>query len=94
LQRALDGHLPLAMAGPARFGDDTAGTPTMAAGACDTEKPCWKVTCPRPWQVGQLVGLVPGAAPLPEQVPQRSLLGIRICVSVPKAASSKEISRL
>ena len=58
------------------------------------KKPCWKVTWPAPRQVGHVVGFVPGAAPLPEQEEQVSALGIRICVSVPKAASSKEISRL
>ena len=39
------------------------------------KKPCWKVTWPAPRQVGQVVGLVPGAAPLPEQVAQ--VLGAR-----------------
>ena len=58
------------------------------------KKPCWKVTWPAPRQVGQVAGFVPGAAPLPEQEEQVSALGIRSCVSVPKAASSKEISRL
>jgi len=43
------------------------------------------------WQV---VGRVPGAAPLPEHVEQVSARGMRICVSVPNAASSKETSRL
>ena len=58
------------------------------------KKPCWNVTWPAPRQVGQLVGFVPGAAPLPEQEEQVSARGMRSCVSVPKAASSKEISRL
>ena len=58
------------------------------------KKPCWKVTWPAPRQVGQVTGSVPGAAPLPEQVSQRSARGMRICASVPNAASSKLRSRL
>ena len=40
------------------------------------------------------MGLVPGAAPLPEHVPQASARGIWMWVSVPKAASSNVSSRL
>ena len=58
------------------------------------KNPCWNVTCPEPRHVGQVVGRVPGAAPLPEHVEQASARGMRIWVSVPNAASSKEISRL
>jgi len=58
------------------------------------KKPCWNVTCPEPRQVGQVVGRVPGAAPLPAHVEQVSARGMRIWVSVPNAASSKETSRL
>jgi hypothetical protein len=58
------------------------------------KKPCWKVTWPAPRQVGHLDGWVPGAAPVPAQAVQVSERGMRICASVPKAASSKETSRL
>ena len=58
------------------------------------KKPCWNVTCPRPPQEVQVVGVVPGAAPLPWQVAQGSARGIWMCVSVPKTASSKLSSRL
>ena len=58
------------------------------------KNPCWNVTWPAPPQVVQVVGLVPGAAPLPPQAEQVSERGIWMWVSVPKAASSKEISRL
>ena len=58
------------------------------------KKPCWNVTWPAPRQVGQVAGCVPAAAPLPEQVAQRSARGMRSCVSIPKAASSNETSRL
>ena len=34
----------------------------------------WDST-PRPWQRGQTFGLVPGFAPVPEHVPQRSVVG-------------------
>ena len=45
-------------------------------------------------QVLQVVGLVPGFAPLPLQVSHSSIAGMRMRVSVPRAASSREISRL
>jgi hypothetical protein len=38
------------------------------------------------------LALVPGLAPLPWQVSQLSQVGMRICVSLPKAASSSVIS--
>ena len=40
------------------------------------KKPCWKVTWPAPPQAAQVVGVVPGAAPLPWQVAQASARGI------------------
>jgi hypothetical protein len=58
------------------------------------KNPCWNVTCPDPRHVGQAVGFVPGAAPLPEQAEQVSARGMRIWVSVPNTASSKVRSRL
>ena len=58
------------------------------------KNPCWNVTWPAPPQAEQVVGLVPGALPLPRQVPHVSARGIWMCVSVPKAASSKVSSRL
>jgi len=56
------------------------------------KKPCRRCTVPLPLQLGQVLALVPGLAPLPWQVSQVSQLGMRICVSLPPAASSSEIS--
>jgi hypothetical protein len=56
------------------------------------KKPWRKCTVPLPLQVGQVLALVPGLAPLPWQVSQLSQLGMRICVSLPWAASSRLIS--
>ena len=47
---------------------------------------------PLPLQVGQALALVPGRAPLPWQTSQLSQLRLRICVSLPRAASSSVIS--
>ena len=47
------------------------------------KKPCWARTLPRPWQVVQLVGPLPGAAPEPSQVSQVTEAGILILVSLP-----------
>ena len=58
------------------------------------KKPCCMRTWPWPWQVGQVVGEVPGLAPVPWQVSHSSIVGMRMRVSVPRAASSSEISRL
>jgi hypothetical protein len=58
------------------------------------KNPCWNVTWPRPPQDAQVVGEVPGAAPLPWQVAHGSARGIWMWVSVPKTASSKPRSRL
>ena len=61
---------------------------------CCTLKKPWRIcTEPLPPQVVQVLGLVPGLAPLPWQVSQLSQLGMRICASLPLAASSREISR-
>ena len=56
------------------------------------KKPWRMCTVPLPLQVVQVFGLVPGLAPLPLQVSQLSQLGMRICVSLPRAASSSVIS--
>ena len=56
------------------------------------KKPWRMCTVPLPLQVVQVLGLVPGLAPLPLQVSQVSQLGMRICVSLPRAASSSVIS--
>ena len=49
---------------------------------------------PVPWQSGQVWGEVPGFAPLPLHIGQVSQLGTSILVSLPKAASTKLISKL
>ena len=49
---------------------------------------------PEPWQVSHVFGDVPGFAPEPLQVSHVSIVGMRILVSVPRAACSSEISRL
>ncbi len=56
------------------------------------KKPWRKCTVPDPLQVEQTLGEVPGFAPVPWQVSQLSQLGMRICVSLPMAASSSVIS--
>ena len=56
------------------------------------KKPWRRCTVPAPLQLGQVLALVPGLAPLPWQVSQLSQLGMRICVSLPAAASSSVIS--
>ena len=53
---------------------------------CDTR---WR---PRPPHAGQVFGFVPGSAPLPSQVSQRSSREIAIGASTPKAASRNAIS--
>ncbi len=58
------------------------------------KKPCEMRTVPEPWQVSQVLGCVPGFAPEPLQTSQVSMVGMRILVSVPRAACSSEISRL
>ena len=56
------------------------------------KKPWRRCTVPEPWQVVQVLALVPGLAPLPWQVSQSSQDGMRICASLPRAASSSVIS--
>ena len=61
---------------------------------CTEKKPCCMRTWPCPPQVVQLTGCVPGRAPEPLQVSQVDCTGMRILVSVPLAASSKDTSML
>ena len=58
------------------------------------KKPCDMRTLPAPPQVPQVLALVPGLAPEPEQVSQVSQLGTRISVAKPSAACSSVISML
>ena len=55
----------------------------------------WRIerTSPRPLHCGQVVGSVPGLAPLPPHVSQRWRTVNSISFSVPWTASSKEIRR-
>ena len=72
----------------------TRPAPPQLPHVCATvKKPCWKRTCPRPWQRGQVAGAVPAADPLPPQASQRSWRGICTVVSAPRADSSNVISR-
>ena len=67
--------------------------PWQCGQVCWMLKKPWRMcTVPAPLQVVQVFGLVPGLAPLPLQVSQVSQLGMRICVSLPCAASSSVIS--
>ena len=50
-------------------------------------------TSPRPLQVGQVIGSVPGSAPLPPHVSQAPRTVNSISFSVPLTASSKVIRR-
>jgi hypothetical protein len=66
--------------------------PRQCGQVCCTLKKPWRIcTVPLPcrWQV---LALVPGLAPVPWQVSQSSQLGMRICASLPRAASSSVIS--
>ena len=58
------------------------------------KKPCDRRTVPEPWQVSHCLGCVPGLAPEPLQVSHASIVGMRILVSVPRAACSSETSML
>ncbi len=58
------------------------------------KKPCAWRTRPWPLQVAQVLGLVPGLAPVPEQASQVTEVGMRICAVLPAKASSRLISRL
>ena len=67
--------------------------PRQCGQVCCTLKKPWRIcTVPLPVQVVQVLALVPGLAPLPWQVSQLSHEGMRICASLPRAASSRVIS--
>ena len=69
--------------------------PRQCGQVCCTLKKPWRIcTVPVPWQVPQVLALVPGLAPLPWQVSHLSQLGTRLVVSKPWAACSSVISRL
>ncbi len=55
------------------------------------KKPWLWASTPRPSQRGQTIGLVPGSAPLPPQLRQRSALGTVTGTWAPSIACSKEI---
>ncbi len=57
------------------------------------KNPCVSRISPAPPQVGQVFGPVPGFAPEPWQVSQGFGRGMVMRDTVPKAASSKPISR-
>ena len=66
--------------------------PWQCGQVCWMLKKPWRMwTVPPPLQVVQTFGLDPGFAPLPLQVSQASYAGMRICVSLPNAASSSVI---
>jgi hypothetical protein len=58
------------------------------------KKPCVKRSSPEPPQVEQVLGAVPFLEPEPLHAEQRWERGSLMDTSVPKAASSKPISRL
>ena len=67
--------------------------PWQCGQVCWIEKKPWRMcTEPEPLQVPQVLTLVPGLAPVPLQVSQLSQAGMRICASLPLAASSSVIS--
>ena len=66
--------------------------PRQCGQVCWTLKKPWRIcTTPAPWQVVQVLAWVPGL-PLPWQISHSSHEGMRICASLPLAASSSEIS--
>ena len=67
--------------------------PRQCGQVCCTLKKPWRIcTTPWPWQVAQVLALVPALAPEPWQLAQSSQLGMRICASLPVAASSSVTS--
>src|SRR4029450_12583533 len=58
------------------------------------KKPCDRGNVPGPWHVSHVLWEVPGFAPEPLQVSHVSIVGMRILVSVPRAACSRLTSRL
>jgi hypothetical protein len=57
------------------------------------KKPCWNLIWPVPLQLEQATGCLPSFDPEPRHEEQLSHLGILIFFSVPKADSSRLISR-
>ena len=58
------------------------------------KNPCaWRIL-PCPEQVGQVLGLVPALAPVPEHASHVTDVGMRICAALPVNASSSVISML
>ena len=90
LELALDGDLPWppqSLQGVATMRPVPRQRPQVRA---TLKKPCWNVTWPAPPQDAQVVGLRARARRRCRwQVAQASARGIWMCVSVPKAASSK-----
>jgi hypothetical protein len=69
--------------------------PWQRGQVCAIEKgPCEMRTWPAPRHAGQVVGCVPGFAPLPWQLSHGFIAGMRILVSKPCAACSSVSSRL
>ena len=64
--------------------------PQRPQGWLRAKKPWLWLTTPRPWHCGQVVGAVPGAAPLPPQVSHCTVWGTLILVVTPLRASSNE----
>ena len=68
--------------------------PLQLEQVCSTEKKPWaRRTRPLPRQVGQVVGWVPGSAPLPLHVSQVIEVGTRIWAFLPEKASSNSMVR-
>ena len=59
-------------------------------GSENANAPWLRLVTPAPWQTGQVCGLVPGLAPLPEQVGHVPGLCMRSGTVTPSTASSKE----
>ena len=69
----------------------TVPPPPQRGQGCDMAKIPWLTfTLPRPWHCGQVMALVPGAAPLPRHTSQSTVWGTLILVVTPLSASSKE----
>ena len=83
---------------PAQFGQGLSITwprPWQAEQVRSSVKKPWVWrTLPLPPQVGQVFGLVPALAPVPEQASQVTDVGMRTCAVLPAKASSSVISML
>ena len=96
-QRPLALGPAVALAGLARRLDDLALAAAARAGAdvdhLAEHRLADRRTSPRPSHCGQVIGSVPGSAPLPPHVSQRPRTRNSISFSVPLTASSKVIRR-